>query len=327
MSNLSITPSYWTNYTETYSTGIQTVGGTDVRMNGQTMINATNISNLSPFLESVVPGIADFSVIGQHATSASQGTVFGVINHNNGGTDGAQLFGVMSRGSFASPTATQSGDNIFTFGGLGYQTGNLPSTFTGGEVAQMQVVQDAAATATNAPVRLQFSVTAGGTGNKVILYSASNATTPRLIDFQQPSGQLGVEAFRFETQATNDDPSERVFQNRVTTTDATVTTLQSLTIASAYSYHIETRVTARRTGGTGGTANDTASYVRIATVKDVSGTATLVGAVTATHTAEDQAGWDCTIDVTGATARVRITGAADNNIVWHSTTKVYPLST
>lgn len=291
------------------------------------MINSTNIASLSPFLESAVANITDFSVIGQHNTSADQGTIFGVINHNNGGTDGGQLFGVMSRGTFATPTATQSGDKIFTFGGLGYQTGGLPSTFTGGEVAKMEVIQDGTATATSAPLRMQFSVTAGGVGGKFILYSPANTTTPRLIDFQQPSGQLGVEAFRFETQATNDDPSERIFQNRVATTDATVTTLQSLAIASGYSYHIEATVTARRTGGVAGTANDTASYKRIVTVKDVGGTATIVGAVTSVHTAEDQAGWDCTIDVTGATARVRVTGATNNNITWHSTTKIYPLST
>lgn len=320
-------PDYWTYYSETYSSGIQTSTGNDIRLNGQTMINATSIANLSPFLESAISNITDFSVIGEHTTSADQGTIFGVINHNNGGTDGAQLFGVMSRGTFASPTATQSGDKIFTFGALGYQTGSLPSTFTGGEVAQMQVVQDAASTATNAPVRLTFSVTASGTGNKVILYSAANATTPRLIAFQQPSGQLGVEAFRFETQATNDDPSERIFQNRVATTDATVTTLQTLTIASGYSYHIEAKVIARRTGGVAGTANDTASYIRWGTVKDVSGTATIVGAVIPAYTSEDQAGWDCTIDVTGGTARVRVTGATNNNVTWHSTVKVYPLST
>ena len=322
-----IPPNYWTYYAETHSSGVQTSAGNDIRLNGQTMINSTNIASLSPFLESAVANITDFSVIGQHNTSADQGTIFGVINHNNGGTDGGQLFGVMSRGTFATPTATQSGDKIFTFGGLGYQTGGLPSTFTGGEVAKMEVIQDGTATATSAPLRMQFSVTAGGVGGKFILYSPANTTTPRLIDFQQPSGQLGVEAFRFETQATNDDPSERIFQNRVATTDATVTTLQTINIASGYSYHIHTVVTARRTGGVLGTANDTASYERIATVKDVSGTATIVGAVLLEYTAEDQVLWDCTIDVTGATARVRVTGASKNYITWHSTTKIYPLST
>lgn len=313
----------WAYYSETYSTGVQTVAGTDVRMNGQTMINATNIANLSPFLESAVPNVTDFSVIGQHNTSSSQGAVAAIVNHNNGGTDGGQLFGIMSRGTFAAPTASQSGDSIFRFGGIGYQTGSLPSTFTGGDLGALTVTQDAASTATSAPVRVEL----GNISNKIIFYSSANATTPYLTSIQAVTGALGSEVFRIETVATNDDPSERTFQNRVATTDATVTTLQSLTIASAYSYHIEATVTARRTGGSGGTANDTASYKRIATVKDVSGTATLVGTVTSVHTAEDQAGWDCTIDVTGATARVRVTGAANNNITWHSTVKVYTLST
>jgi hypothetical protein len=76
-------------------------------------------------------------------------------------------------------------------------------------------------------------------------------------------------------------------------------------------------VTARRTGGSAGAAEDGASYIVAATVKNVGGTATLIGAVSALYTAEDQAAWNCTIDVTGATARVRVTGAANNNITWH----------
>ena len=37
--------------------------------------------------------------------------------------------------------------------------------------------------------------------------------------------------------------------------------------------------------------------------------------------------WDATIDVTGATARVRVTGAASNNIVWHTTVMVQNVGT
>lgn len=137
---------------------------------------------------------------------------------------------------------------------------------------------------------------------------------------------VGNEVMRIQSTATNDDPSERLFQNRVATTDATVTTLGTFTISATTTYTIETTVTARRTGGASGTAEDSASYQIIATFKNVAGTATQVGATTVVHTAEDQAGWDCVYDVTAGTARVRVTGAASNNVTWHATTRTYQLS-
>ena len=138
---------------------------------------------------------------------------------------------------------------------------------------------------------------------------------------------LASEVLRLESTATNDDPSERVFQNRVATTDATVTTLHTITIPASTTVQINAFVTARRTGGTAGTAEDGAGYIVIATVKNVAGTATIIGAVNNLVAQEDQVLWDATIDVTGATARVRVTGAALNNVVWHTTVKIWQVGT
>lgn len=137
---------------------------------------------------------------------------------------------------------------------------------------------------------------------------------------------LGSTVSSLTTVATNDDPTENTSQGRATTTDATVTTLQTITIPASTTVNIVTRVVARRTGGAAGVAEDGAAYERVATVKNVAGTATLIGAVATPYTMEDQAGWDCTIDVTGATARVRVTGAINNNVTWHATTKTYAVS-
>jgi hypothetical protein len=136
----------------------------------------------------------------------------------------------------------------------------------------------------------------------------------------------GSEVFRLDTTATNDDPNYKVFQNRVATTDATVTTLQTIAITASNTYQIEARVQARRTGGTSGTAEDGASYVVRGTYKTVAGTVTLIGAVTADYTAEDQAAWDATLTISGTNVLVRVTGAANNNVTWHSTTIVSHLS-
>lgn len=135
-------------------------------------------------------------------------------------------------------------------------------------------------------------------------------------------GTIGSEVLRAETQATNDNPNYRLFNGRVTTTDATVTTLLAFTIPATTTVLLEARVVARRTGGASGTAEDAAAYIIKAAVKNVAGTATLVTAgATASPTVDfdnnDQAAWTATIDVTGATARVRVTGAASNNVTWH----------
>lgn len=318
-------PNFWSAYSETYSTGIQSPSTRDVRINSQAIFNMTNNANVAPYLESLAGSIIGVSIIEQHPTSAGQGTIFALYNANDGGTDGAQFFGTMSRGTIASPTATQSGDNLFKFGGQGYNSSNVISSAGGGDSGNFNVFQDAAPTASSAPARVEIGTVSAA--NWLKFFSSANATTPGLIGIFAATAQLGLEVFRITTAATNDDPAESVYQNRVATTDATATTLQTINIASGYSYHIHAIVVARRTGGVLGTANDTASYERIATVKDVSGTATIVGVVLLEYTAEDQALWDCTIDVTGATARVRVTGAAQNNVTWHSTVKVYPLST
>jgi hypothetical protein len=139
---------------------------------------------------------------------------------------------------------------------------------------------------------------------------------------------LGAVVDEIRSEATNDDVMEAVFQNRVATTDATVTTLHTVTIPASTTVQIVAMVVARRTGGAAGTAEDGASYMLGATVKNVAGTATLIPA--GTHVKvwahESQAGWDASIDVTGATARVRVTGAASNDVTWHATVRVYMVS-
>jgi hypothetical protein len=164
-------------------------------------------------------------------------------------------------------------------------------------------------------------------GGDVHLYrsAADVLTIPDQLTVQQQT--LGNEVQRLESIATNDDPRESVYQNRATTTDATVTTLHTVTIPATTTVFVEVNIVARRTGGTGGTAEDGAAYIIRAAVKNVAGTATLIGAVDQVFEREDQATWDATIDVTGATARVRITGAADNNITWHATVRTWQLST
>jgi hypothetical protein len=97
----------------------------------------------------------------------------------------------------------------------------------------------------------------------------------------------------------------------VQTTDATVTTVDSVTLAEGKAYLVEVSVAAKE-GDT-----NRAGYVRRACVyRPAAGSATLQGSVQDALTVESEAAWDCTIDVSGNDARVRVTGEAATTINW-----------
>lgn len=98
----------------------------------------------------------------------------------------------------------------------------------------------------------------------------------------------------------------------VSTTDATETSLATFQTESDKTYLVVARVIGREISG----GNEAAGYVRIGTFHNDGGTLALVGSVSATHTAEITAGWDCTLDASGTTIRVRVTGAAATDILW-----------
>lgn len=118
---------------------------------------------------------------------------------------------------------------------------------------------------------------------------------------------------------TGDDPKIDTYQNRTTTTNGTTATLHTFSTTTNTSYLITAKILARRTGGTSGAAGDSATYVLSWGVKNVAGTVTAIGgaAVSVLSSQEDQGGWDATMDISGTSVRVRVTGAADNNITWH----------
>ncbi len=149
------------------------------------------------------------------------------------------------------------------------------------------------------------------------------ATPAAVLDVLQAT--VGNEVQRLASVATNSDPTESVYQNRVATTNATVTTLHTIPIPATTTVAVEAIVYARRTGGAAGTAEDGARYTLSAVYKNVAGTATLIGAVTKVAD-EDQAGWDANLTPTGSDVLVEVTGAVDNNVTWHTTLRTYAVS-
>jgi len=101
----------------------------------------------------------------------------------------------------------------------------------------------------------------------------------------------------------------------VNTTDATVTTIATIATATDTVTLIEVKITGRRTGGTAGTAGDSATYIRTARVKNVGGTVSIVN-LQSDYTSEDQLGFNGTISISGTNILAQVQGAANNNMQW-----------
>lgn len=97
---------------------------------------------------------------------------------------------------------------------------------------------------------------------------------------------------------------------RVTTSDATVTTIANFTLSTNTAYRVTARVVAMQG------ATNRAMYTREALVYRAGAGAVLEGSVSALSTVESNGVWDCTIDVNSNDVRVRVTGVAATSINW-----------
>jgi len=101
----------------------------------------------------------------------------------------------------------------------------------------------------------------------------------------------------------------------VSTTDATQTTLDSITLLDENVYHVKAFVTSVKSDG-----SDRASYEIACTVyRTGAGNATLQGAVTVISSQESDATWDATFTVNGNDLRLSVTGVAATTIRWAGT--------
>lgn len=120
--------------------------------------------------------------------------------------------------------------------------------------------------------------------------------------------------------------SESIVEKRITTTDATPTTIYTFPIQSSTCSRIKVVVVARRTGGSSGTAEDSATYEINESYRNVSSTATLIGSAN-NVTDEVNAAWACATSISSGNVNLVVTGAANNNISWHMTVRVYQVNT
>lgn len=104
----------------------------------------------------------------------------------------------------------------------------------------------------------------------------------------------------------------------ISTTDATPTSVEILTLASPLSIvFVEARVICQKTSGTAGNPGDGAGYLKRATFKrdDVSG-ATILTMQQDAFTQRDDATWTADLVGSGNTIKLQVTGATNVTISW-----------
>lgn len=108
---------------------------------------------------------------------------------------------------------------------------------------------------------------------------------------------------------------------KITTTNATPTALLSVEIPTNRTIYIDSRVVARRTGGSSGTEGDSAWYRLTGGYKNINGTLSIIGTASLDQ-GEDQSGWAVQYSSSGTLIVLTVTGAADNNITWECDVEV-----
>lgn len=98
----------------------------------------------------------------------------------------------------------------------------------------------------------------------------------------------------------------------VTTADATVTTVKTLTLTDEKVYHITVSVLARERDG----SDRNLYHLEGLFFRTGAGNATQQGATTSITTIESEAGCACVFDVNGNDVRVRVTGVAAETWDW-----------
>lgn len=102
-----------------------------------------------------------------------------------------------------------------------------------------------------------------------------------------------------------------------TSTNATPQTIITQATEANTTLVMTVHITGKRTGGASGSPGDTAIYKRTVTVKNVSGTVTIVGEQN-DYTYQDVEAWDVTFSVNGTDVEVDVVGASTTQITWHA---------
>lgn len=162
-----------------------------------------------------------------------------------------------------------------------------------------------------------YSSSAAGVPLKV---TGPASGTSNLLQLIHPGGAI---VGRVETNGLWLVGSDVIFTN--TTTDGTALTMGTLTLPDQSMVRCELVVNATMALGGTNLLSNIASYKRSLAFVCTNNTVTAVGSVTSTEGIfEHNAAWDATLDASGQTVRVRVTGVAATTIKWWAYLKMYP---
>ena len=272
------------------------------------------------------PFVASLTVRGENALSTSYGlyvvdnaNVSNLRIANNGDMTGR--FGSLSSTLFQLGNATatiRAGNLATTTGTLLSLTHSTASTHTSGNLSIVATTGNA--TMSSGPGTMtSFEVKP--------IWAQTGTAIGKLWGIKiNPSitSTLGEPVWFEMTSNASNWPSFYTQQARVTTTDATPTTLFTyttsgvVTVTNSMTYVIECDIIGNRTGGASGASGDVGVYKYRGIFKRINGVVTLMSE-TLVNTNEDQAGWNVTSSISGTSILIQVTGAASNNISWHLT--------
>lgn len=220
----------------------------------------------------------------------------GVVRIAVNGTTGVQI------------TPSNSGSNIYNVvAGATAVLFNQSNNTTNSATASGWTIQAQNATGTSATGGALNLTSGTGTSANGALKIQSGGTDVITVD---SATQITQKATTF-VQSGNSKITVRDTIHNVQTTDATETSAATWTIPNGIS-QIDAVVTAIKSDNTQG-----ASYKRTITFRNNSGSVSTIGSVSDAGTKEDDTDWNCTIDNTTTTGRIRVTGKAATTIQWH----------
>jgi len=230
----------------------------------------------------------------------------GTIKLNTAGTISGSDYGILQDGDGHLQINTPTGKKVL---------------FSVNDVDELELTSTNLYPTTNNGLALGIS----GTGF-ADLFLASGGT----VDFDggdatvvHSSGKLAINAATVQ-QAKGIKCDGLVIQKatETQTTDATVTTIHTITLEDEHTYQVEADIIGVKSDGT-----DRASYKIACTVyRTGAGVATLQGATTSIHAQESNADWDAAFTVSGNDLRVSVTGVAVTTIDWGGIVKYVNMS-
>jgi hypothetical protein len=134
---------------------------------------------------------------------------------------------------------------------------------------------------------------------------------------------LGDAVMTLSSIASGDDPTQEVFQGRITTADATTTTALTIALTDLKGYLIEAMVIGRRTAGDGAAGDFYACRLLQAFRREGGGATFLGSLLPSIEEFNSTMTWVASMSVSGNDVLVRVTGDGTTDITWHVTARVW----